>query len=95
MAMGSVGLSSTEGPIPSDLEAIYQGGEFFLDRMKVFGERVAYAKAALAELDLGQATVAAKAAADAQFKAANGIGSQCIGIGGSGQAIIQTALWCE
>lgn len=71
MTMGSVGLSAGGTPIPSDLEAIYQGGDFFLDRMKVLGDRMVAADKSLAALALGQDIVAVKKDADAQLVAAN------------------------
>jgi len=51
--MGGGGVSETPA-IPSDLEAIYQGGQFFLDRMKAMGMARDFSEAALRELQLGQ-----------------------------------------
>lgn len=70
MAMGSVGLSAAGSPVPSDLEAIYQGGDFFLDRMKAMAAQAADAKQALADLNLGNDIAAAQAAVRASTDAA-------------------------
>jgi hypothetical protein len=75
MAIGGVGVSS-ETPPPSDLDTIYLGGEYFLDRMKAMGQATADSKKALADLNLGRDAVGAhadakKALADAQKKLAD------------------------
>ena len=62
MAIGGVGVSTEAAP-PSDLDTIYLGGEYFLDRMKAMGNQTAAAKQALADLALGQEASAANAAA--------------------------------
>lgn len=72
MGIGGMGISS-ESTVPSDLEAIYQGGDFFLDRMKAMRLQQAATKTAMELLnlgqDIGQANNAAKAALESAQKA--------------------------
>lgn len=70
MSMGSVGLSAAGAPVPSDLEAIYQGGDFFLDRMKAMADARDAAKKALDALNLGNDIAAARTQAQALLDAA-------------------------
>src|ERR1700690_1471438 len=68
------GLSSDPG-LPSDLEAIYQGGQYFLDRMKAMDAQRALAAKALSDLAIGQDIASAQrgvqqALVDAQAKLA-------------------------
>lgn len=67
--MGGGGLGDVSA-VPSDLEAIYQGGAFFLDRMKAMSAAKDAADQALALFNLGNDIVAAHAAAIADAFAA-------------------------
>lgn len=67
--MGGGGLGDVSA-IPSDLEAIYQGGVFFLDRMKAIENAKLASDNALAALNVGNDIVAAKTAAVASAFAA-------------------------
>lgn len=51
--MGSGGLSDT-GSVPTDLEAIYQGGQYFLERMKAMAAAREQHDAAYLALQVGQ-----------------------------------------
>ena len=70
MGIGSVGLSDAPA-IPSDLEAIYQGGQFFLDRMKAMSDAKTAADASLVALAIGNDVAAARTKAAATLDAAN------------------------
>ena len=72
MALGGVGFSAEAPAVPSDLEAIYQGGQFFLDRMKVMADQREAAAKALTDLQLGNDIVGAKTAAEKALVAADG-----------------------
>lgn len=60
---GSGGIGAG-GSIPDDLVAIYQGGEYFLARMKAFEDSKQNALSALEQLRLGNSIVSAKADAE-------------------------------
>lgn len=49
---------SADPSLPSDLDTIYQGGQFFLDRMKAMDAQRATLAQALADLDVGRDIVA-------------------------------------
>ena len=53
MSLGGTGLSAGGAAVPSDLDAIYQGGQFFLDRMRAMSDQTAAAQDALAALHWG------------------------------------------
>ena len=69
MAISSGGISS-DAPIPDDLVAIYQGGTYFLERMKAFEAAKASAQAALTQLQLGNDIIGAYSDAQAKQAAA-------------------------
>ena len=69
MAISSGGVSS-DAPIPDDLVAIYQGGTYFLERMKAFEAAKASAQAALTQLQLGNDIIGAYSDAQAKQAAA-------------------------
>ena len=71
MGIGGTGLSADIGTVPSDLEVIYQGGQFFLDRMKVLTDAKTNADASLAALNLGKDIVSAQVNANAALANAN------------------------